>query len=112
MRTRLSDSLEMVGAYDRPLSLSTIVTLHSEWPRLLRPSKAMPPVIEPSPMHRDDAAIAGALRLQRSGDAVGVAEHGRRVAVLDPVVCGLGPRRVARQAAVLGVARRTRRSGR
>ena len=46
---RLSDSLEIVGAYERPLSLRMIVTLLSEWPRLFSPSMAMPPVSEPSP---------------------------------------------------------------
>jgi hypothetical protein len=49
MRARLSLSFDTVGAYERPLSLSTSTARAPEWPRLLRPSKAMPPVIEPSP---------------------------------------------------------------
>ncbi len=47
---RLSDRRETVGAYERPLSLSTTTTRLPLWPRLLSPSKAMPPVIEPSPI--------------------------------------------------------------
>ena len=51
-RSRLSPlaSRETVGAYDRPLSLRTMSTLRPLWPMLLRASKAMPPVIDPSPM--------------------------------------------------------------
>ena len=47
---RLSDNRPTVGAYERPLSFSTIVTLRPLWPRLLSPSNAMPPVMDPSPM--------------------------------------------------------------
>ena len=91
----------MVGAYERPLSLSTMVTLHSEWPRLFSPSNAMPPVIEPSPITATTWRSLWPCALQRGGEAVRVAEHGRRVAVLDPVVFGFGAARVARQPAVL-----------
>ena len=51
--------------------------------------------------HRHDAAVVLGPQLERLGEPVGVAEDGRGVAVLDPVVVGLGPRRVARQAARL-----------
>ena len=51
--------------------------------------------------HGDDPPVVDALQLERLGQAVGVAEDGRGVAVLDPVVLGLGPARVARQAAGL-----------
>ncbi|CAB4733759.1 unannotated protein [freshwater metagenome] len=47
---RASVRLEMVGAYERPLSFSTMMTRRLEWPRLLSASYAMPPVIEPSPI--------------------------------------------------------------
>ena len=39
-----------MGAYDRPLSFRTMTTRLFVLPRLLRPSNAMPPVIEPSPI--------------------------------------------------------------
>jgi hypothetical protein len=39
---------------------------------------------------RHDAAVVLAPQLERLGEAVGVAEDGRGVAVLDPVVVGLG----------------------
>ena len=42
--------LRHVGAVARPLSLRMMTARLSEWPRLLRPSNAMPPVSEPSPM--------------------------------------------------------------
>ena len=48
--------------------------------------------------HRDDAPPGGlGQRGLREGEAVGVAEDRRGVAVLDPVVLGLGPARVARE---------------
>ena len=72
-----------------------------EWPRLFRPSNAMPPVIEPSPMTATmRRSCPGCDGLGRR-EPVGVAQHGRGVAVLDPVVLGLGPRRVAGHAARL-----------
>ena len=49
-RATLSPSFEIVGAYERPLSLRMMIALRPECPRLLSPSKAMPPVIDPSPM--------------------------------------------------------------
>ena len=62
----------------------------------------MPPVIEPSPitatMRR--RVVSGSVVL-RDGQAVGVADDRGRVAVLDPVVLGLGPARVAREPAGL-----------
>ena len=45
--------------------------------------------------HGHHPAVVLALELRSRGDAVGVAEGGRGVAVLDPVVRGLGPVRVA-----------------
>ena len=85
------------------------MTLRPEWPRLLRPSNAMPPVIEPSPMTATTRRSLLAVRLLRGGEAVGVAEDGRGVAVLDPVVLGLGAARVARQPAGLAERGRSRR---
>ena len=50
----------------------------------------------------DHLALAvDAAQLEPAGDPVGVGERGRRVAVLDPVVLGLGPVGVARHAARL-----------
>ena len=40
--------------------------------------------------HRHDAPLVAKLMLLRHREAVGVADHGGRVAVLDPVVVGLG----------------------
>ena len=69
------------------------MALRREWPRLLSPSNAMPPVIEPSPMTATTRRLGSSLeRFERGGEAVGVAEDGRGVAVLDPVVLGLGSR--------------------
>ena len=51
--------------------------------------------------HCDDPALLAAGGLLGGGEAVGVAQHGGGVAVLDPVVGGLFPARVARQAAGL-----------
>jgi hypothetical protein len=52
--------------------------------------------------HRDHLALAvDAPQLEGAGDPVGVGERGRRVAVLNPVVLGLGPVGVARHAALL-----------
>ena len=62
----------------------------------------MPPVRAPSPTTAMTLRSLG-LAAQREGlgEAVGVGERGRGVAVLDPVVLGLGPVRVARHAAGL-----------
>ena len=48
-RHRLGE-LRHGGGVARPLSLRMMIALRPEWPRLFNPSKAMPPVIEPSPM--------------------------------------------------------------
>ncbi len=45
----------------------------------------------------DDVAVRVIAAPNRGGQAVGVAKRRRRVAVLDPVVHGLGSRRVARE---------------
>ena len=56
----------------------------------------------PVPDHRDHLALAfDAAQREPAGDAVRVGERGRRVAVLDPVVLGLGAVGVARHAARL-----------
>ena len=68
---------------------------------MLSPSNAMPPVIEPSPMTATTWRSLLASRLQRGGEAVGVAEHRRCVAVLDPVVLGFGAARITRQPTLL-----------
>ena len=47
--------------------------------------------------HRHDPTSGVAAQVLGGGQAVGVGQHGGGVAVLDPVVVGLGPRRVARQ---------------
>ena len=99
---RLLESLETVGAQERPLSLSTMITLRSLWPRLLSASYAMPPVSEPSPM---TATMCAPVRIHpavaRHGEAVGVGEDRRGVAVLDEVVLRLLARGVAGQPAGL-----------
>ena len=56
--------------------------------------------------HRDHPAVPAmadglAPQLERAGEPVGVGERGRGVAVLDPVVLGLGPVGVAGQPALL-----------
>ena len=48
--------------------------------------------------HRDDPAALAVLVLLGDGEPVGVADHRRGVAVLDPVVLGLGAGRVAGEA--------------
>ena len=75
------------------------------------PAAAVPEVVEPLEGHAaghgpvaddgDDPALGGAAAGHRGGQAVGVAQDRRGVAVLHPVVDRLGPRRVARQAAGL-----------
>ncbi len=88
------------GAYDRPLSLSTITQRAPLWPKLLSASKAMPPVIEPSPITATTLRSVAPLAIA-GGHAVGVGQDRRRVAVLDPVVRGLLAARIARKPARL-----------
>ena len=52
-RTSLRDG----GAYERPLSLSTMRARRPLWPKLLRASKAMPPVIGTVADDGDDPAV-------------------------------------------------------
>ena len=63
---------------------------------MLSPSNAMPPVSRAVADHGDDLALlAGGVERGGGGQTVGVPEHRGRVAVLDPVVRGLGPAGVA-----------------
>ena len=90
----------MVGAYERPLSLTTMTS------GLLGGGD----VVQRLPAHaageravaddRDDVALLAAQR-ERLGQAVGVGQRGRGVAVLDEVVLALGLARVAGEAAAL-----------
>ena len=63
---RLLDSFDTVGAYERPLSLRTMITLRSLWPRLFSASYAMPPVSEPSPMTATMCRRLGSAPLSRA----------------------------------------------
>ena len=90
----------MVGAYERPLSLTTITSGLS----------VGRDVVERLPAHAagqravaDDGDHVTVLAAQRErlGQAVGVGQRGGRVRVLDRVVLGLGLARVAGQAAAL-----------
>ena len=90
----------MVGAYERPLSLTTITSGFL----------ACGDVVQRLPAHaageravaddRHDVALLAAQR-ERLGHAVGVGQRGRGVAVLDDVVLALGLARVAGEAAAL-----------
>ncbi len=97
----LADSIDTVGAYERPLSLRTMITRLSPWPMLLIASYAMPPVIDPSPMHGDDVAVVIGAEVTGDRHAVGVRQDRRGVAVLDVVVLGFLAARVAGQATLL-----------
>ena len=84
------------------MSLTTMTSGRSlSTAMLLIASHAMPPVSAPSPMTATVCRSRLAAQPVRLGDAVGPGQRGRGVGVLDDVVLGLGPARVAREAALL-----------
>ena len=91
----------MVGAYERPLSLTTI-TRRRELSSLmlLSASQVMPAGERTVADDRDDVAVALTGHREGARDAVGPAQRARRVRALDDVVRGLRALRVAGEASL------------